>query len=366
MTILAERNAPAPAFASFPPFEPHPLLPNGHLQTIVARYLPGPKVRLSSTYHEVDLGCGDRLCVFESVPTGWRSGDPAVVLVHGLAGCVRSPYLSRVALQLFERGLRVVRMNMRGAGSGYGISRNFYHGGRSEDPRAVVEWLARRAPDSPVGLVGFSLGANLTLKLAGEAADDPVDGLDCVIAANPPLDLRACSLHIRQPKSRIYDRNFIRLLQVEERRLCAAFPDHLPLDFSKVGNLFEFDDAYTAPRNGFADADDYYDRSSAAGVIPRIKLPGLVIHAADDPFIPVEPFHRIEFPTSLALELNAHGGHLGYMSRPGTPGGPRWLDARIADWLAARWGLERDRPRAGTRPSTGVGVRHASPGSRLE
>ena len=142
----------------FPRFVPHPWLWNGHLQTIVARYFPGPRVSLPSTYHEVGLDGGDRLSVLESVPDSWEQGDPAVVMVHGLAGCVRSPYLSRVGLRLYRRGVRVVRMNMRGAGSGHGISRRYYHGGRSGDPRAVVQWLAARAPGSPIGLVGFSLG----------------------------------------------------------------------------------------------------------------------------------------------------------------------------------------------------------------
>ncbi len=324
-----------------PTFEPHPLLWNGHLQTIVARYIPGPRVRLASTYHEIPIESGNKLTAVQSIPEGWEDGDPAVVLVHGLAGDVRSPYLSRVALKLYRLGIRVVRMNMRGAGVGYGLSRDFYHGGRSEDPRAVVEWLAAQIPSSPIGIVGFSLGGNLVLKMAGEAASDPVNGLDCVIAANPPIDLHACCVHIRQPQGRIYDQNFIRLLQTEEGRLRKAFPEmHAPLDFGRVENLFDFDNVYTAPRNGFRDAEDYYARSSSAPLISRIAVPGLVIHAADDPFIPVEPFLEAQFPAQLALELNPFGGHLGYMSRTNWCGDRRWLDARILTWLASRWGLD--------------------------
>jgi len=330
---------PAQLAWEIPSFEPHPLLWNGHLQTIVARYLPGPRVRLPSTYHEVDIGQGDRLSVLQSIPKTWQAGDPVVVMVHGLAGDVRSPYLSRVGLKLYRMGVRVVRMNMRGAGSGYGISRSFYHGGRSEDPRAVAEWLAEQAPGSPIGLIGFSLGGNLVLKLAAEAVDKPIEGLDCVIAANPPIDLHACCLHIRRPQGQVYDRNFIRLLQTEEGRLRTIFPDQPAVDFSKVGNLFEFDDIYTGPRNGFLDAEDYYARSSSAPLICRIQVPGLVIHAADDPFIPVEPFLGIPFPPQLALELNQTGGHLGYMSRSHWGGDRRWLDSRIACWLASRWGM---------------------------
>ena len=336
-----------------PLFEPHPLLWNGHLQTIVARYLPGPRVRLPSVYHEIDMPCGTRLSAVQSIPAGWNRGDPAVVLVHGLAGDVRSPYLSRVALKLYRLGLRVVRMNMRGAGAGAGISRDFYHGGRSEDPRRVVEWLAAQVPESPIAIVGFSLGGNLVLKMAGEAAENPIKGLDCVIAANPPINLHACCLHIRKPQGKVYDQNFIRLLQNEEGRLRRLFPEqHEPLDFSLVENLFDFDNVYTAPRNGFADAEDYYARSSSAPLIPRITLPGLVLHAADDPFIPVEPFLDVQFPSQLALELNEYGGHLGYMSRANWCGDRRWLDARIVTWLASRWGLEGNRAslRDGDRP----------------
>jgi predicted alpha/beta-fold hydrolase len=203
----------------------------------------------------------------------------------------------------------------------------------------VVEWLARRAPGSSIGLIGFSLGANLVLKLAGEAADDPLEGFDCVVAANPPIDLRAACEHIRRPQGKVYDRNFIRLLKVEEERLRHAFPDLAPCDFARVENLFQFDDVYTAPRNGFRNADEYYSRSSSAPLIPEIRAPGLVIHAIDDPFIPVEPFLTARFPRQLALELNPCGGHLGYLSRVTRGGDRRWLDARIAAWLASRWGI---------------------------
>src|SRR5262249_42572677 len=158
-------------------------------QTIAGRYLPSPRVRLRSTDHMIGLGDGDRLSVLESVPAGWRRGEPSALLVHGLAGCARSPYVVRVAARLVGIGVRVVRMDLRGAGSGFGVARGVYHSGLTEDLRAVAAWMAGRMPGSPLALVGFSLGANLVLKLAAEAADEPLAGLDCVLAANPPLDL---------------------------------------------------------------------------------------------------------------------------------------------------------------------------------
>lgn len=316
-----------------PPFEPPRWLRGPHAQTIVGRYWPWPRPRVAARYVEIPVSEGDRVSLLDSVPPGWGPGDPAALLIHGLAGTARSPYMVRVAQKLVARGVRAVRMNMRGAGAGFGSARRFYHSGRSDDLRAAAAWLAERAPGSPLGLVGFSLGANLVLKLAAEAADDPVPGLDCVVAANPPIDLDACCRHIL----RVYDRTFLRLLRGEVDRLHAAFPDLDRVDLSAATCLQDFDDHYTAPRNGFSDAADYYARSSAGPLIERIRAPGLVIHAADDPLIPPTPFQSVRFPPHLALEMIPQGGHLGFVSRSRWDGDRRWLDARILAWLGARW-----------------------------
>ncbi|WP_435005702.1 YheT family hydrolase [Tundrisphaera lichenicola] len=328
-----------------PPFEAHPWVTNPHIQTILARFWTWPRPKLPSTYYEVEAGGGDRLSVLESIPEGWSSPDPSVLMVHGLAGCARSPYVVRVARKLVDRGARVVRMNLRNAGSSFGLSRSFYHGGKTDDLRAVAEWLSNRAPSSPIALIGFSLGANLVLKLASEAADRPVEGLDCLVAANPPLDLNASCRRILEPANRLYDRNFLRGLRAEVARLHDTFPDLGPIDLGTARSLMDFDEIYTAPRNGFLNAIDYYSRSSSKATIHKIQIPGLVIHAEDDPFIPVEPFHSASFPEQLALELIPRGGHLGYLSHRPFYGDRRWLDARIIVWLVSRWGSSvRKRP----------------------
>src|SRR5262249_1388931 len=161
----------------------------------------------------IDAGDGDRLSVLESAPAGWRVGDPQVLLVHGLAGCARAPYVVRIGIRLVGIGLRVVRMNLRGAGAGFGGAPGIYHPRPTHDLRRVAEWMARRAPGSPLGLVGFSLGGNLVLKLAAEASKRPLDGLDAVVAANPPVDLGACCRHMQRPENRLYDRHFVRMLR---------------------------------------------------------------------------------------------------------------------------------------------------------
>ena len=322
-----------------PPFVPHPFAPDGHSQTIVARYLPGPSLRLDSVYHEIEVDHGDRLTVLETMPRSWTEGKPQALIVHGLGGCARSPYVVRVASRLSRLGIRVVRMNLRGAGSGFGLARGIYHAGKTGDLRSVVEWMNLRAQGSPLALIGFSLGANLVLKLAAEATETSLEGLDCVLAANPPIDLAACCLAMQRKENRLYDRKFVQQLRIAVKQLQEVFPDLNPVNFPKSISLLDFDDLYTAPRSGFLNAADYYARNSAMNFIPRIQVPGLVVHSEDDPFIPAELFRSITFPEGLALELILNGGHLGYLSHYPWKGDRRWLDARLAVWLATHWAL---------------------------
>ncbi|QEH37950.1 putative hydrolase [Aquisphaera giovannonii] len=354
------------AEAGVPPFEPPPWLRNAHAQTVAGRYLLRGDIRVPASRHEIDLGDGDRLCVLETIPPDWSRGDPAAMLVHGLGSCARAPYMARIAGRLAALGVRVARMNLRGAGDGFGLARGIYHAGRTGDVRLALAWLGSRAPGSPIALAGFSLGGNLALKLAGEAAVDPVPGLDCVLAANPPVDLAASAATITRPQNRLYDWNFTSWLRREVRRLHGRFPDLGRPDLRGVRSVRDFDQRYTAARNGFSCADDYYERSSARAWIARTTLPGLVVHAADDPFIPAESFAGVAFPRPLEFEMTRHGGHLGYLSRRPWHGDHRWLDVRFAAWLADRWGLPADRldlsaPRRTRRITAlpGVHTRHA-------
>jgi predicted alpha/beta-fold hydrolase len=247
-----------------------------------------------------------------------------------------------MAGRLVKIGVRVVRMNLRNAGEGFGLAQGIYHAGKTVDVRAVAEWLAAHAPGSPIALIGFSLGGNLVLKLAAEASEVPLKGLDCVLAANSPLDLSACCRNMQKRSRRLYDRNFVKLLRSEVRRLHAKFPDMGPANLQGVDTLYDFDDRYTAPRHGFTGAEDYYARSSAGPMLSQIEVPGLVVHAEDDPFIPVESYRRLAFPPNLALELIPSGGHLGYISRAPWGGDRRWLDSRFCLWLQTRWEIARN------------------------
>jgi predicted alpha/beta-fold hydrolase len=264
------------------------------------------------------------------------------LLVHGLGGDAGGIELVRLGSRLVGLGVRVVRINLRGAGPGFGLARTLYSGASMGEVRAVADWMAREGDGSPLALVRFSLGAALVLNLAADSADRPVDGLDCVVAAGAPVDLAACARWMAHPSRRFYDRQFVYTVVPMVERLHARFPDLGPVDLGEVRSMLDFDRAYTAPRNGFQGIEAYHEACSPIRRMGRIGVSGLVVHALDDPFIPTAPLLQAQFPAGLELEIHRQGGHLGFISRESWAGDRRWLVTRLAAWLARRWGLETE------------------------
>src|SRR5262249_3286802 len=130
-----------PIQAAILPFEPHPWFPGKHAQTILGRYWGSLNLPLPATRAEITLPDGDRLLVLDSLPKRWLPPQPAAVIVHGLAGDAEAPYVVRLARRLLRRGVRVTRVNLRGAGAGFGLARGIYHAGRSDDLREIMKWL---------------------------------------------------------------------------------------------------------------------------------------------------------------------------------------------------------------------------------
>lgn len=315
-------------------FRPLPLLGNAHAQTIVAMFWPSGREDFPSSHQLVELSDGDKLVVVISTPPAWRPNQRTVVLVHGLCGCHGSPYMVRMASKLVRLGLRAVRVNLRGCGSGVGLARQPYHSGRSEDVRAVLNWLARLAPESPVTLVGFSLGGNIVIKMAGEDGDHPAGRLDRLIGVSAPIDLNACSRLIEQPGNRVYDWYFVRRLLADVRERQRFFPDLPPLQLPPRLTLRMFDDLYTAPRSGFRDAMDYYTQSSSAPLIERIAVRTLLLSSRDDPFIAATSFENVPSRPHIEVRLIDNGGHLGFVGFTGKPMNFRWMDQTLLDWIA--------------------------------
>lgn len=316
-------------------FRPLPLLGNPHLQTILGNFFPGPPARLPARLHVVPLQDGDALAVHDTTPGRWRPGDPVVILAHGLGGSHRSGYMLRLTNQLNGRGLRVLRVDLRGAGAGAGLARRVYNAACSADVRAAAEMIGAGTPDSPLLLAGISLGGNIVLKLAGEAADRPLINLIGVAAVAPPIDLARCAEVLASLP--FYDGYYARNLLRQVRRHQRLFPQAGAFRFPRPWTMRRFDDLYTAPRGGFADALDYYRRASSFPLIGRIRVPTFILAARDDPFIPADSFDQLSPAAHLQIHVAERGGHLGFLGWDGA-GGIRWAEQRLTEWLLERAG----------------------------
>lgn len=256
-----------------------------------------------------------------------------VILLHGLSGCHGSPYVNRAAGKLNDVGHRTFRMDFRGCGAGVGLATRPYHAGLSEDLRHVVEYVERICPESPVSLVGYSLGGNLVLKLLGEQPGDTCRNVVSGVAVCPAVDLPESQVELRRFLPGLYDRYFTRRLV----RQFAQFEEHLEPAWAENGRaprtLREFDETVTARVWGFGTADRYYDSASTADRLVDIAVPTLVIAAEDDPVVPIRSFENLDPGPNVHLMITPSGGHLGFVGRGGPDPDRRWMDWRIVDWI---------------------------------
>lgn len=266
-----------------------------------------------------------------------RAGAPTVVLVHGLTGCAESFYVLASARALLDAGYGVVRLNLRGAGPSAGTCREQYHAGRSADLAAAFADLAGRV-DGPLAAIGYSLGGAVLLKHLGEAGAGARPRAAAAVSA--PIDLAAAARRFHRPRNALYQRYLLARMKREVAASRGGLAPALAEAARAARTVYGFDDAYVAPRYGFASADDYYARSSATGFVAGIATPTLAIHAADDPWIPAEPYRALGGGRAPAVTtvVTPGGGHVGFHAV-----GHRvaWHDRRIVAFFDGVFGRKR-------------------------
>ena len=316
----------------FPSFAPRPPWLTGDLQTL-RNILRQPFHDLSAWPEErveVPLPDGDRLLAQIHRPEKARA---VTVLIHGLSGCADSLYVRATAQYLLQRSHAVIRLNLRGAAATSSPVRALYHAGRSEDIREALTALHQRFPSLPRFAVGYSLGGNMLLKyLAEEGKAAP---LAAAVTVSVPLDLAACSVRLRARRNRVYEQYLISRLRADTLARVAGLSDSERRAIAAARSVLAFDEAFVAPRNGFADAADYYTRSSAARFLSGIATPTLVVHALDDPWIPAEVYRTVpwgDLPVLTPL-LSKGGGHVGFHAADSRV---PWHDRCLAQFLDSK------------------------------
>lgn len=228
-------------------------------------------------------------------------------------------------------------LNQRNCGGTEHLTPGLYHSGLTADPAAVIDELRRADGVSRIGVVGYSLGGNLAVKLAGEIGGSPDSPVRAVVAVSPAIDLERCVRAIERRSNYPYQWNFVRNLRGRMRRKVRAWPDAFDLTpLGRIWSIRRFDNVYTAPFHGFDGASDYYAKASAKTVVDRIRIPTLILTAADDPFVPPGQFMPPDLPPNPAVTIRVepHGGHCGFLSSERGPG-EYWAEASAAAFLAA-------------------------------
>ena len=282
--------------AEFPPFHPRRWLTNGHLQTVAGNFLPR-KNTLPEPVAELVEVCPARgtqiasriLCECHWQPSDVRAERPTVLILHGLEGSSNSQYVVGNANKFWNAGCNVIRMNMRNCGGAKyetaKLTPTLYHSGLSKDVKRVMEFFLEREHLQCISLIGYSMGGNLVLKLAGELGDAAPPQLTSVVGVSPVIDLAPSVDALHEPWNRLYERKFLRALLRRFRRKAALFPRAFdPQIATGISSVREFDNRITALYSGFQSADDYYFRAAAACSIaspsPRCSSTPATIHSS--------------------------------------------------------------------------------------
>ncbi|MGA8493153.1 MAG: alpha/beta fold hydrolase [Terriglobales bacterium] len=264
-----------------------------------------------------------------------RQNALTVIIVHGLEGSSESQYMLGITAKGTAVGMNVVRMNQRNCGGTDALSPTLYHSGRSQDIAAVARSLIQHDQISRFALVGFSMGGNLVLKLAGEWGKEAPPQLRAVAAVCPSMNLAASADALHLPANRLYEFYFMWQLRRRLRAKARLFPkDFDTARMRGVTSLRDFDDKVTAHYCGFEGAADYYERSAAANVVDRVAVPTLILHAANDPFIRILPKTRqniLSNPNITFVETE-DGGHCSFLAAADGDDG-RWAERQVVDFL---------------------------------
>ncbi len=311
-------------------FKPAWWLPNSHLQTLWPSVFRSPIKDLPLTRERLELPDHDFIDIDWIYPD--RSG-PIVLVLHGFEGSIESHYAKGMLRAAVDKGWRGVFMHFRGCSGEPNRLPRGYHSGDTGDLAFVVNHLLERQPEVPIAAIGYSLGGNILLKWLGETGMQ--NPLKVAAAISVPFDLHSASKRIQHGFSRFYQWY---LLKCARRRLLTKFSHiHSPFDVSllaEVQTIRDFDHHYTVPVHGFGSVDEYYTVTSCGRYLRSIKVPTLIVHAKDDPFMTEDMIPSDEdVSPCVKLEISDNGGHVGFVSGK-YPWRPQyWLEERVPTFL---------------------------------
>jgi predicted alpha/beta-fold hydrolase len=261
-----------------------------------------------------------------------NSYESLVVLLHGLEGSSSQHYVRSQADLFSNKGFDIAAINFRSCSGEMNQTTRLYHSGETEDLDLLVNTIRQKDIYKKIFLIGFSLGANVSLKYLGEKSRTSVDG--CV-AFSAPIDLRACSYELASGFSRFYSYVFMSTLRkkvkyLQKKHKLKALKEIKP---RKLKTFLDFDELITAPLHGFKSAEDYWAKSSSKQFLGDIKVPTLIVNAKNDPFLSPECYPSdVEINNSLITTIYPEfGGHVGFIE--GKLNDNTWMELKAYEFI---------------------------------
>ncbi len=304
-----------------------------HLQTIAGGlFRSDPKVPLREERLETPDG--------DFIVLDWLDGKehaPLVVILHGLGGSARVPYVHTLLKKIQTVGWQAVAINARGSTEPNRLAET-NHGGQTKDLDWTIRKIIERKKTDKIYLVGFSIGGNQALKWLGEQGEHaPVEK---AVAVSVPYKLATSVQNLDKGFNRkVYTSRMLKSLKTHALEKERRFPGSLDRKKVAESSTFQvYDREATARLNGFKNETEYWSQSSSENYLLKIRRPTLLIHAADDPFLPERdlPLEKIKRNASyLELLLTPAGGHLGFVSSKCPFRLDDWLEQTILDFFTA-------------------------------
>lgn len=266
-----------------------------------------------------------------------KSDQPSKKLVfvcHGLEGAADRPYVKGACKYFHARGWDALALNHRTCGGRMNRLPRAYHMGVTDDLQSAILHAVKQGYEK-ITMVGYSMGGNQILKYLGEYGDDIPYEVKSGVVFSVPCHLRSANVEIDKLHNRAYLLRFLQTLVQKLGEKRKSWPDIIAPALPIPRNFREFDDRYTAPLHGFANALDYWDKSSALQFIPHINRPCLLVNAQDDTFLSKEcfPYDMAEEMDNFFLETPRYGGHVGFSGPIGEDA--YWPDQRAYEFATA-------------------------------
>jgi len=316
------------------PFRPRFPWWGGDLQTLRNKFvyrhkaLPGEAVDFRVLLPDGDTLTGTLHEPLQPTP------QPFIVLLHGLTGSENSMYMLESTRYHLSRGRGVLRMNLRRAGSSEDLCKTPYSGKSWPDVLAVLGALDPKLTQQGIFVIGYSMGGNILLNgLPHFPADAGCIGAATVSA---PIDPVSASRRLMEWRNRPYQNELLKEMQESHLALEIAQYPAMRRAIESADSIWAFDDQVTAQRLGFGSAEAYYEGTAGKHQIGEARVPLLLIHSRDDPWIPVAPYLTLSPPAHVTVEITKSGGHVGYHGRDSEQ---PWHDLRISDFIDGIAGL---------------------------